>query len=81
MEQALSLCTLLVGSLGLVELPVAAENQEDKHLHSEDDSSSRQGRGEVFDALVLLGLSGASARGGRRRRRRRRRLCAGHVVL
>lgn len=39
-EQSLTLGALLIGSLGLVELPVAAENQENEHLHAEDDSSS-----------------------------------------
>ena len=39
-EQALTLGALLIGSLGLVELPIATEKQENEHLHAEDDSSS-----------------------------------------
>jgi hypothetical protein len=40
--------------MGLVQLPVAAQNQEHEHLDAEDDGSRRERGGEVLDALVLF---------------------------
>jgi hypothetical protein len=53
-EQALPLRALVVVALELVELPVAAEDQEGEHLYAKDDGSRRQRSGEVCNALVFL---------------------------
>jgi hypothetical protein len=73
-EQTLPLGALLCVGMGLVQLPVAAQNQEDEYLDTKDDSPSRERGGEVLDALTFRLQGGAGARC--------RRWCwRGHSVL
>lgn len=74
MEQTLSVRRLLIlaevlfGALPrLVQLPVAAQNEENGDLHPENDSGRGERRGKVLDALVLSPLGRARARGRRGR--------------
>jgi hypothetical protein len=61
-EQALPLRALLCAGMGLVQLPVAAQNQEDEYLGTKDDSPRRERGGEVLDALTFSPQGGAGAR-------------------